>query len=140
MIHLSTFLLLLILLYPTPSLQLSTPSPLSLSSSISSRYACGRFDPNPQSQNSTLSTIQSCLKDATRSPTGFNCQPSRFLLISNDADKKRAANFACGRNKDRILQVRHLDVRRNFLCPPPLTMSPPQPLTISPPPPLPLTV
>ena len=100
MYKLNVLLFLLIFHYASP---LSTPIS-SFTSVVRNRYACGRFQPS-NDLSVSLPLINQALSEAVRAPSGFNAQPSRFVVISTPESKSLASNFACGRNSDRILQV-----------------------------------
>ena len=85
---------------------------------INSRYACTRFQRHDDASSSTqssstttttphgLSIVQlayQCLQLSTRSPTGFNAQPYRIILVHSQQDKMKVAQYCLGRNADRVL-------------------------------------
>jgi nitroreductase len=101
---------------------------------IASRYACTRFQRFDGTSSSTTSTstqsktpvLQAsnsnpaivkqalhCLNAARRSPSGFNAQPYRLLMIHDKSKKEQVASFCLGRNADR---VRDSDVTVLFLA------------------------
>jgi curved DNA-binding protein CbpA len=86
---------------------------------INSRYACTRFqrhddDTSSSTQSSSTTTTAAphglsivqlayqCLQLSTRSPTGFNAQPYRVILVHSQQDKTKVAQYCLGRNADRV--------------------------------------
>lgn len=81
---------------------------------VNSRYACTRFQRNDgtisDAHNATGSISDSkvveaaieCLDIARRSPSGFNAQPYKFIVVHSKANKEAVAKFCLGRNADRI--------------------------------------
>ncbi len=86
---------------------------------VNSRYACTRFhrhdettsisesDPNQpptasESNPDVVSAARSCLEIARRSPSGFNVQPYKLLMVHSKAKKEALAKYCIGRNADRV--------------------------------------
>ena len=92
---------------------------------VMSRYACTRFhrhaEPSsnnnndndndndnaavPKASNSNPQVINQalqCLDLARRSPSGFNSQPYRLLVVHTPTQKERVAKYCLGRNSDRV--------------------------------------
>mmetsp|Transcript_952 Transcript_952/g.1662 ORF Transcript_952/g.1662 Transcript_952/m.1662 type:complete len:347 (-) Transcript_952:1285-2325(-) len=81
---------------------------------VNSRYACTRFHRNEGTisdiHNATASisnpklveTATECLDLARRSPSGFNAQPYKFIVVHSKSNKEAVANFCLGRNADRV--------------------------------------
>ena len=96
---------------------------------VNARYACTRFqryqeeestsdnnNDSPTTANNSNSSIptaslsnptvvrqtQKCIELAQRSPTGFNVQPYRVILVHSKRDKERLAQYCLGRNADRV--------------------------------------
>lgn len=81
---------------------------------VYSRYACTRFHRNDDtisdSQNVSGSVSNAknvelaieCLDVARRSPSGFNAQPYKFIVVHSKAEKEVVARFCLGRNADRV--------------------------------------
>jgi nitroreductase len=81
---------------------------------VQSRFACTRYQrndnttSNPESPTASKSctqivqTAKECLDLARRSPSGFNAQPYRLLLVSSVESKEKLATYCLGRNADRV--------------------------------------
>jgi len=94
---------------------------------VNARYACTRFlrhkEPEimPTDDNSSTTTTlqqqqpkasisnpsiiqkaQSCLSLSHRSPTGFNAQPYRIILVQTQQMKENVSQYCLGRNGDRV--------------------------------------
>lgn len=81
---------------------------------VQSRFACTRYQrndnttSNPESPTASKSctkivqTAKECLNLARRSPSGFNAQPYRLLLVSSVESKEKLAKYCLGRNADRV--------------------------------------
>jgi nitroreductase len=81
---------------------------------VQNRYACTRYQrndnstSNPESPTASKSSPQivqmakECLNLARRSPSGFNSQPYRLLIVSSVESKEKLAKYCLGRNADRI--------------------------------------
>ena len=94
---------------------------------VNARYACTRFlrhkepeimpdnnnnstsiqqqqqQPNASVSNpSIIQKAQTCLSLSTRSPTGFNAQPYRIILVHTKQQKEEVAQYCLGRNADRV--------------------------------------
>ena len=80
---------------------------------VESRYACTRF----HRHDGTISTLGSgastsnseivdiafeCLNLARISPSGFNAQPYRLLLVHEKSQKEKVSRYCLGRNADRV--------------------------------------
>jgi len=101
----------------SPSLSNNKDVVRSLDDSIMKRYACTRYQkydgtyvdkesPTLSIMNSDPLVIQKAkeaLQLALRSPTGFNVQPYKLLMIQTPSAKKKLAKYCIGRNKDRVL-------------------------------------
>ena len=82
---------------------------------VSSRYACTRFhrqdlsksEPGiPLASVSNTDVVESakeCLEMSRRSPSGFNAQPYKLLLVHSQSKKEALAKYCIGRNSDRVL-------------------------------------
>ena len=94
---------------------------------VNARYACTRFlrhkepkeiipnsnstslqqqqQQNPKASISNPSIIQksqTCLTLSHRSPTGFNAQPYRIILVKTQHMKEEVSQYCLGRNADRV--------------------------------------
>jgi Nitroreductase len=81
---------------------------------VNSRYACTRFQRNDgtisDTHNATASVSDSkvvetaveCLDVARRSPSGFNAQPYKFIVVHSKSKKEAVAKYCLGRNADRV--------------------------------------
>jgi nitroreductase len=83
---------------------------------INARYACTRFqryqEPTPTnatagptasiSNAQTIISAYDCLSLSQRSPTGFNVQPFRVVLVHGNEQKSALSQYCLGRNADRV--------------------------------------
>lgn len=81
---------------------------------VNSRYACTRFHRNDESISDPDSPSAStsnddivrealkCLDLSRRSPSGFNAQPYKLLMVHSPSSKEKLAKFCLGRNADRV--------------------------------------
>lgn len=81
---------------------------------VNSRYACTRYlrydesisDPeNPTASKSNptaVASARSCLDISRRSPSGFNAQPYKLLMVHSTTKKEALAKYCLGRNADRV--------------------------------------
>ena len=85
---------------------------------VNARYACTRFlryiEPNDNNSTSSqqpkasisnptiIKKAQTCLNLSHRSPTGFNAQPYRIVLVSTQHMKEEVSQYCLGRNGDRV--------------------------------------
>lgn len=86
---------------------------LTLDESIQTRYACTRYkrydgnytsDRNPSTSNpDVVKKARSALQLAIRSPSGFNVQPYKMLMINTPSAKLKLSKYCIGRNIDRVL-------------------------------------
>mmetsp|Transcript_14313 Transcript_14313/g.22342 ORF Transcript_14313/g.22342 Transcript_14313/m.22342 type:complete len:358 (+) Transcript_14313:109-1182(+) len=79
---------------------------------VVNRYACTRFQ--RYDNNSTTTEVSSpsnptivklaaaCLELARRSPSGFNTQPYKLILVHTPAQKKALAHYCIGHNAHRV--------------------------------------
>ncbi len=89
-------------------------SPVSFEEVVKSRYACTRFHrydktiSSPSSPTASKSNFEvvtsakSCLEISRRSPSGFNAQPYKLLLVYSNEKKEALAKNCIGRNADRV--------------------------------------
>jgi len=73
---------------------------------ISARYACTRFQPYSSDRNPNpliLSQALHCLDISRRSPSGFNAQPYRAIVVSSPEAKENLSKYCLGRNRNRVL-------------------------------------
>ena len=89
----------------------------SFDEAVRNRYACTRYsrydgdyssDDKHQKKASpanpkVLRLARESLELATRSPTGFNAQPYKLMLVESVAAKKALSKYCIGRNRDRVL-------------------------------------
>jgi len=81
---------------------------------VNSRYACTRFHRNDEttsdpdhpsaskSNDDIVKDALKCLDLSRRSPSGFNAQPYKLLMVHSASSKEKLAKFCLGRNADRI--------------------------------------
>lgn len=92
--------------------------PSSFDDVVNSRYACTRFhrykestsDANDSHPTGTASrsdpeivkSARDCLDISRRSPSGFNAQPYKLLMVHSHSKKEALAKYCLGRNADRV--------------------------------------
>jgi len=81
---------------------------------VLSRYACTRFHRHdgtiskPEdliasvSNSDVTKSAKECLDISRRSPSGFNAQPYKLLMIHSPSKKEALAKYCLGRNSDRV--------------------------------------
>lgn len=84
----------------------------SFDSTVMNRYACTRFqrhdnnvtsteDPSP-SNTSVVQQAAHCLDLARRSPSGFNTQPYKMILVHSPEQKEALSKYCIGHNAHRV--------------------------------------
>jgi hypothetical protein len=87
---------------------------LTLDESIQTRYACTRYkrydgnydtsDRIPSTSNpDVIKKARNALQLAIRSPSGFNAQPYKMIMINTPSSKLKLSKYCIGRNIDRAL-------------------------------------
>lgn len=96
------------------SIDVDDAGPNGFDTVVSSRYACTRFhrhdgttsDPEDLmaslSNSDVVESSKECLDVSRRSPSGFNAQPYKLLMIHSQSKKEALAKYCIGRNSDRV--------------------------------------
>jgi nitroreductase len=77
-------------------------STMSVEDAIFNRYACTRFQPEATNSSLILDQAYQALDVARRSPSGFNAQPYKLLLVHDQEQKNAMSKFCCGHNAHRV--------------------------------------